>query len=620
MIVLLCASAIGYSLPVTPPSEELKALLHNQTQTAASVDGESSRQWVRNGGSFQVDGQSAELERIGATGHMGRPPENICEIGFNAGHGTSALMLHNQATVQEFDTMGLPWSPRCFHALQDRFPGRLTLHKGSSATTVPAYAAEVARGAQPKCDVFYIDGVHKGLLVWADFWHALKSMREGGIIVADDTTPHWPEVEKAWQAHVQAGNILGPRCIAKMLTGALGWRGYCVGVRAPNITQVASRSSAFTAAVAPASAPNVTRGGGDEPPNVQSHGRMLAADGWPSSPFAYVTLTNRAYLKGLVALAASLADSRARWPLVVMYTSDEAGEPLLASTTACINASVHPTSLVRVPQIVNPAKRTVGRFVATYNKLNAFRAPVSRVVFLDSDALVLRNIDELFLRQEPPPFAFGMSAVGDEGEGCRTQTCVHTRFRQGLQGSHLFNSGVMVFEPSAATFGEMLESMNTLVSSDLSDQGFLNAFALQHATRRGVCAGVRSCWNHTFQRLPRSFNRIVRLDKLTLQSAVDDASVLHFVGTAKPWHVPRSGAAEGISSSATAVTALSNDGERDGAISSNGNSTAHATSGTCPCAALLRRRLSERPGAAAAVPEPRPSVAPVSELLARYFA
>lgn len=239
MLLILSTGAVGYALPETTPSEELQVLLHNQTLVAST--GESAGQWHHNGGSFQVDGQSAELERIGATGHMGRPPDNICEIGFNAGHGTSALMLHNQATLQEFDTMKLPWSPRCFSALQARFPGRMTLHKGSSGTTLPAYAEAVARGEQPKCDIFYIDGMHKGRLVWSDFSYALQSMRVDGVVVADDTTPHWPDVEQVWKAHVKAGNILGSRCIARLKPG-LGWRGYCVGFRAPVITPLGDRS------------------------------------------------------------------------------------------------------------------------------------------------------------------------------------------------------------------------------------------------------------------------------------------------------------------------------------------------------------------------------------------
>ena len=226
------------------PSSELLALLENLTSIARAAR-YTDRQTVLMGGSFQVNGQTAELEQL-ATPQRGRILENVCEIGFNAGHGTASLMLRNNATMQSFDTMGLPWSPCCLQALQDRFPGRVTLHRGDSLLTLPRYAHEVRQGTKPPCDVTFIDGEHWGRRVVSDFHYALLSLREGGVIVADDTTPHWPDVQREWQTRVRLGHIVSEYCYQAELP-SLGWRGYCHGISSgANIVNSTRRSANYT--------------------------------------------------------------------------------------------------------------------------------------------------------------------------------------------------------------------------------------------------------------------------------------------------------------------------------------------------------------------------------------
>lgn len=67
----------------------------------------------------------------------------------------------------------------------------------------------------------------------------------------------------------------------------------------------------------------------------------------------------------------------------------------------------------------------------TFSKLHAWRLEqYSKCVFLDADTLVIRNVDELFEREE-------LSAASDVG------------------WPDLFNSGVFVFTPSQATFSAL---------------------------------------------------------------------------------------------------------------------------------------------------------------------
>ena len=72
-----------------------------------------------------------------------------------------------------------------------------------------------------------------------------------------------------------------------------------------------------------------------------------------------------------------------------------------------------------------------------------------RVVFLDSNVLVVSNMDHLFR--------------------CGT-------FCAAIRHSDYFNSGVMVIEPSTAVFNDMLKKVPVLPSYDGGDQGFLNQY------------------------------------------------------------------------------------------------------------------------------------------------
>jgi glycogenin glucosyltransferase len=87
-----------------------------------------------------------------------------------------------------------------------------------------------------------------------------------------------------------------------------------------------------------------------------------------------------------------------------------------------------------------------------FTKLRAWDlTDLDKVVLLDADTIVLRNIDDLF---ERPEFA----AAPDFFLPDR------------------FNSGVMVLKPSAAVFRAMLDRLASASSYDGGDQGFLNRF------------------------------------------------------------------------------------------------------------------------------------------------
>ena len=77
---------------------------------------------------------------------------------------------------------------------------------------------------------------------------------------------------------------------------------------------------------------------------------------------------------------------------------------------------------------------------------------------MDADTIVIKNIDELFDKEE-------LSAVADIG------------------WPDCFNSGVFVFTPSEKTFTELVDLASKEGSFDGGDQGLLNQYFSDWATK-----------------------------------------------------------------------------------------------------------------------------------------
>ncbi|MCA5892760.1 hypothetical protein LEP48_05255 [Isoptericola sp. NEAU-Y5] len=170
---------------------------------------------------------------------------------------------------------------------------------------------------------------------------------------------------------------------------------------------------------------------------------------------AYVTVVSGAYHHGARALANSLRRVT-DVPLVALCTPDADKAALAASGILTLD----------VPPIVNPVlaanagrrrrQKVQERFAATYTKLHVFRLDLlDRAVYVDSDAVVKQNIDDLFAGDD-------FAAVPDAGLD--------------LPNPHVFNSGVFAFTPSYGMFEQMMSRLRTTPSYDGGDQGFLNVF------------------------------------------------------------------------------------------------------------------------------------------------
>jgi alpha-N-acetylglucosamine transferase len=196
----------------------------------------------------------------------------------------------------------------------------------------------------------------------------------------------------------------------------------------------------------------------------------------PSSPpaarHAFVTLvTNADYALGGRALARSIRRTGTTADIVVLHTGGvdaSALEPLREFGCRFIETELLPLSDEFVARharrsVHEKAPFTKGRKPAFHSPLDNFcklrlwqLVEYERCVFIDADALVLRNIDKLFLYPE-------FSAAPNVYES--------------LADFHRLNSGVFVAEPSLETFEKMLVALDAPEAFwPRTDQTFLQSF------------------------------------------------------------------------------------------------------------------------------------------------
>ncbi|OVA01512.1 Glycosyl transferase [Macleaya cordata] len=101
-----------------------------------------------------------------------------------------------------------------------------------------------------------------------------------------------------------------------------------------------------------------------------------------------------------------------------------------------------------IQRIRNPKAEQNAYNEWNYSKFRLWQlTDYDKIIFIDADLLILRNID----------FLFGMPEITATGNNAT-----------------LFNSGVMVIEPSNCTFQLLMEHINEIESYNGGDQGYLN--------------------------------------------------------------------------------------------------------------------------------------------------
>jgi glycogenin glucosyltransferase len=203
------------------------------------------------------------------------------------------------------------------------------------------------------------------------------------------------------------------------------------------------------------------------------------------------------YLPGIETLGRSLVETGTSVPRVAMVTHD-------VSSAARARLEGSGWSVREVESIGNPrADRLMPRFANVFTKLRAWSlVEFDKLVFLDADTVVLRNVDDLFDRP-------ALAAAPD------------------FLLPDRFNSGVMVLRPSQQYLEMMLERLPELGSYDGGDQGFLNELIDWYSLP-------------TEHRLPAAYNthqfifQFIAAHPLLRERLLDEVKIVHYT-VQKPW-------------------------------------------------------------------------------------
>lgn len=158
---------------------------------------------------------------------------------------------------------------------------------------------------------------------------------------------------------------------------------------------------------------------------------------------AYATILHSAhvYVCGAIAAAQSIRMVGSTRDLVILV--DETISGYYRSGLEAAGWKVRTIQRIRNPKAEKDAYNEWN-----YSKFRLWQlTDYDKIIFIDADLLILRNIDFLFGMPE-------ISATGNNGT--------------------LFNSGVMVIEPSNCTFQLLMDHINEIESYNGGDQGYLN--------------------------------------------------------------------------------------------------------------------------------------------------
>lgn len=205
---------------------------------------------------------------------------------------------------------------------------------------------------------------------------------------------------------------------------------------------------------------------------------------------AYITYFSGRYILGLIALIRSIRRFT-NTKIIVLCSDTEIVSPILKEKNV---------EICQIKPINNPNAHGQSRFKDTYNKLRIFDfVEYDKLVYIDSDCIVLKNVDILFNLQTE------ISAAPDWG----------------LKYAKGFNSGVLVFTPSDKLRKIIEEGLkHNIASADGGDQGFLNEILKDKITY-----------------IPPEYNYLKRnYDKRSWVFDKENISILHYVGV-KPWDI-----------------------------------------------------------------------------------
>lgn len=230
-----------------------------------------------------------------------------------------------------------------------------------------------------------------------------------------------------------------------------------------------------------------------------------------SKKYAYVTLLGSDnYLKGTLALYNSLKLNKCKYPLTVLITSGVSNKIKEILISKNINILLIDNVTISKKIKLKNSQMGYANWSKTFDKLRVFGLiQFDKIVFLDSDMMVMGNLDHLFSKDSLSATIAGKSYPGNK------------------EWSTL-NSGLMVITPTINEDKRLIKYIN-----DIAD---LSAAGDQNVIQKGYLD-----WPNPHElELDEKYNVLAPYEPYYLSNKIIKAPVvLHFVGKIKPWNMSK---------------------------------------------------------------------------------
>lgn len=173
--------------------------------------------YLRQKGHRRLEGNSGEIKQatLDLKSLVQSPNvKRVMEIGFNAGHSAvSFLSANKDIKLVSFDLGNHSYVKFAKEYIDKAFPGRHSLHIGSSIETVPQYIEQNPKIS--KFDVIFIDGGHEYSVAIQDITNCRHLAHPGTVVIVDDVVyqPKWHAgwsrgPTRAWMEFVNSNKIV----------------------------------------------------------------------------------------------------------------------------------------------------------------------------------------------------------------------------------------------------------------------------------------------------------------------------------------------------------------------------------------------------------------------------
>ncbi len=228
--------------------------------------------------------------------------------------------------------------------------------------------------------------------------------------------------------------------------------------------------------------------------------------------YTYLTLLGSDdYLQGTIALIRSLKMQKSKYPITVLVTDNVSN--MVLDYLKLNNIKYKIAKKIEAPNSIkkNNGKNSYSNWTNTFSKLLIFgMVEYDKIVFLDSDMLILRNIDELFTKQHLSGVIAGRSFPGNEN------------WKD-------INSGIMVIKPKKDEDKRLISILNEVkYPGKMGDQDIIRL-------------GYPNWSKYEELHLSESYNIFAKYEPYYVSQKVLNTpiKVLHFVGKRKPWNMKK---------------------------------------------------------------------------------